>query len=135
MNDIVRRFHMAKAEYIDNNRYEFLRDLILSKEEAVMIAGLDPEDIPYLLRVRKLPFDALDEFARRGDERVMKAIAAKYPLLPETYEFLASQNENVRTSLSCNKKLPAHLIERFRHDESPLVREFVNATHPRDAHE
>ena len=135
MTNIVQRFQGAKAEYVDNNRYESLRDLILSNEEATMIAELDPETIPYLLRVKKLPFEALDDFARRGDERVMGAIAAKYPLLPETYDFLASQGENVRVSLSSNKKLPAHLIERFRHDESPLVREIVNAKHPAFGHE
>jgi hypothetical protein len=120
-------FLEAKRRYVEQGDCQPLRNLSLSHVEALECLGDARENMIYLLQVRRLPFTVLDHLAREGDGEIKEFVARKYPLLPETYLFLSSQDEQVRISLASNKKLPPPIFERLRCDDSEIVRQIIRS--------
>lgn len=136
MSDFYAQFEAAKLDAEHSGRWDALRKLEPNVDDVIEAVNRDRKNIKQILLIKKLPFDALDYLARIGDESDKRAICAKYPLNRSTYEFLASQNDEIKVALFSNKKLPKDINERLLNDPSEWVRaetkEWVEWTRKKD---
>lgn len=124
MNATTRKQFADAKEFARVTRsLEGFKQITISADEAFALADEEPDNVHYLLSIKKLPFEVLHKFAENYDDTIKKRIAIKYPLLPETYQYLARQSDDVKVRLLGNKKLPDYILAALKMDTSEYVRE------------